>query len=156
MHLSQRSDYALRALVELAQAYPQGRLLSAKDISKSEGVPIKFLEQILLTLKHAGIVRSKMGVKGGYTLAKDPNQITFGSVIRIFEGPVAPIGCVNPNEKSLCSELWHCKFHRVMVNLRDAISGVIDKTTLADVMGPVPANQGQAPNLVTIHVQTAS
>ena len=150
MHLSQRSDYALRALVELAQAFPENRLLSAKDISKSEGVPIKFLEQILLTLKHAGLIRSKMGVKGGYTLAKAPNQITFGAIIRIFEGPVAPIGCVNPEQKSLCDEWWHCKFHRVMINLREAISGVIDKTTLADVMGPVPDNQGPRPQGVSI------
>lgn len=142
MHLSQRSDYAFRALVELSQAHIKGEWLTAKDIASKEGIPIKFLEQIMLTLRHAGLVKSRMGVKGGYTLAKAPNEITFGTVIRIFEGPIAPIGCVNPAEVSLCSELWHCKFHGVMLRLRDAISGVVDQTTLADVMGPIPKDQG--------------
>jgi len=144
MHLSQKSDYAFRALVELGLAYRRHQILSAKDIASKEGIPLKFLEQILLTLKHAGIIQSKMGVKGGYTLAKAPEQITFGAVIRIFEGPIAPIGCVHPEQQSLCSELWHCKFHSVMVRLRDAIAGVVDHTTLADVIGPDSPPSGKA------------
>lgn len=137
--------------MELAQAHQRDQWLTAKDIAGKEGIPIKFLEQILLTLKHAGLIHSRMGVKGGYTLAKRPDQITFGAIIRIFEGPIAPIQCVNPEEKNLCAELWHCKFHGVMVRLREAISGVVDKTSLADVIGP--ASPGPSP--MPIGVPTA-
>src|SRR3989338_2600697 len=104
MRLSQRSDYAMRAMVELGMAFQGQRPVSAKDIASREGVPIKFLEQILLTLKHAGFVRSKMGVKGGYTLAMSPEQITFGQVVRVFEGPLSPIGCVDVQNPTFCSE----------------------------------------------------
>jgi Rrf2 family protein len=130
-------------MVELALTYHDRRFLTARDIAKSEGVPIKFLEQILLTLKHAGFVDSKMGARGGYALKKPPGEITFGAVIRTFEGAIAPIGCVDLNNPKFCSELWHCRFHRVMSMLRDAISNIVDKTTLADVCGQDFLPQGQ-------------
>jgi len=133
MKLSQRSDYALRAMVELALAYNDGTFLSARDIAKREGIPGKYLEQILFTLKTADYVESKMGVHGGYSLARPPQEITMGDIIRTFEGTVAPIGCVSTTNPKPCPELWHCRFHRVMADLRDAISGVVDHTTLADL-----------------------
>lgn len=133
MNLSKRTDYALRAMVELALVYEKKEYLSAKEISKRESIPIKFLEQILAKLKNVGYVESRIGPGGGYMLLKTPDSITFGSIIRLFEGDVAPIGCVSIDHPRFCSEKWHCRFHRVMTELRDAISGVIDTTTLADV-----------------------
>ena len=133
MNLSKRTDYALRAMVELALVYETKEYLSAKEISKRESIPIKFLEQILSKLKNVGYVESRIGPGGGCMLLKTPDSITFGSIIRLFEGDVAPIGCVSIEHPRFCSEKWHCRFHRVMAELRDAISGVIDATTLADV-----------------------
>ncbi len=133
MNLSRRTDYALRAMVELGLVYAKQEYLSAKEISKRESIPIKFLEQILAKLKNEGYVDSRIGPGGGYILIKAPESITFGSIIRLFEGSVAPIGCISIEHPSYCSEKWHCRFHVVMAELRDAISGVIDKKTLADV-----------------------
>jgi Rrf2 family protein len=133
MNLSKRTDYALRAMVELALVYGKQDYLSTKEIAKRESIPIKFLEQILAKLKIMGYIESRIGPGGGYMLLKNPDSITFGSIIRLFEGDVAPIGCVSIEHPRFCSEKWHCRFHRVMAELRDAISGIIDMTTLADV-----------------------
>jgi Rrf2 family cysteine metabolism transcriptional repressor len=133
MNISKRTDYALRAMVQLAMVYSDRKYLSAKEISKSEGIPRKFLEQILSTLKSVGYVESRIGPGGGYMLIKTPQEITFGDLIRLFEGDIAPIGCVKIDHPKFCSEKWHCRFHKVMADLRDAISGVVDNTTLADV-----------------------
>ena len=133
MNISKRTDYALRAMVELALVYNDQNYVSAKEISKSEGIPLKFLEQILSTLKNVGYVESRVGPGGGYMLIKPPHETTFGDLIRLFEGDVAPIGCVKIDNPKFCSEKWHCRFHKVMADLRDAISGVVDNTTLADV-----------------------
>jgi Rrf2 family protein len=123
----------LRALVEISLAYNERKLISAKEIAKLEGIPIKYLEQILSNLKLSGFVVSEQGAKGGYSLARPPHEITFGEVIRSLEGTLSPIGCVDLKDPKFCSELWHCRFHQIMTKLRQAISEVVDNTTLADV-----------------------
>ncbi len=133
MKLSIRTDYAFRALVEIAMAHKHQKYIAAKEISERESIPVKFLEQILASLKKSGFVISKKGTHGGYTLARPPSEITFGEVICSLEGSTAPIGCVDSTNPKYCSELWHCRFHLVMAKLRDAISGVVDNTTLADI-----------------------
>lgn len=146
MHLSKKSDYALRAMVELAVPRPAVHPIKSREIAEKHGIPIHFLEQILHHLKHAGLVNSHLGTSGGYTLAKAPQYITFGEIVRLFEGSIAPIGCVDPAQPSPCSDMLSCRFHQVMARLRDAMAGVMDHTTLADVAGP---------QILGVHPETA-
>ncbi len=132
MQLSKKSDYALRAMVELA-ACPGGASMNAGALAKKHDIPLPFLEQILHDLKRAGLVKSRLGATGGYTLARPPQDITFGQVIRVMEGSLAPIGCVDLTAPVSCTNLASCRFHQVMARLRDAIGSVVDHTTLADV-----------------------
>src|SRR6266571_6632366 len=87
---SKKSEYGLRALIELTKNY--GRPITRQQIGERQNVPVVFLEQILLRLKHAGLVASTRGVQGGYALIKLPSKVTLGHVIRILDGPLAPIG----------------------------------------------------------------
>lgn len=106
-----------------------------KDIAKREQIPAKFLEQILLTLKNAGLLHSKMGVGGGYYLAKPPDQISLGQIVRTLDGPLAPLRCVSQiaYEPCGCPDERTCGLRMVMFDVRSAISQVLDNTTLADV-----------------------
>ncbi len=140
MKISNRTDYALRAMVELSLAHGKKEFLSAKKIADKENIPIKFLEQILTKLKNAQYAESRLGPNGGYMLIQSPEDITFGDVIRLFEGDLAPIGCVNLENPTFCSEKWHCRFRRVMVQLRNAVSNIVDHTTFADVCIPPSGN----------------
>ena len=133
MKLSNRSDYALRALIEISLHFDEGSLISAKEISDREGIPIKYLEQILLTLKLAGFVESHQGVNGGYTLARPPEQITFGDVIRTIEGSLTSLSCAEEKPEKSLTETWHNRFQTVMIRLKNAITDVVDNTTLADI-----------------------
>ena len=133
MKLSNRTDYALRALIEISLHYDEGGLISAKEISKREGIPIKYLEQILLALKLAGFVGSHQGINGGYTLTRPPEQITFGEVIRTIEGSVTSLDCAENKADQSITKSWHQGFQNVMVRLKNAITDVVDNTTLADI-----------------------
>ena len=143
MKLSAKGDYALRALMDLASCYNQ-RLVQTHEMAMNHGIPEKFLEQILRDLKNARIVTAKSGTNGGYSLSRPPDKITFGEVIRLMDGPLAPIGCVSLMYYNQCSEEPICKFQMVMKRVRDAIADIIDNTTLADVTGdnaPVKPHQ---------------
>ena len=136
MKLSKKSEYGLRALLELTLAY--GRTtLQRHEIADHQHIPVEFLEQILLTLKRAGLVASRRGIKGGYTLIKQPQEISLSQVIRILDGPLAPIGCVSKTAYQKCSECPYankpqCPVQHVMGTVRDAIAGILDHYTLAD------------------------
>lgn len=136
MKLSKKSEYGLRALLELTLAH--GRTtLQRHDIADRQHIPIEFLEQILLMLKRAGLVASRRGIKGGYTLIKQPGEISLGQVIRILDGPLAPIGCVSKTAYQKCNECPYadkpqCPLQHVMGTVRDAIAGILDHYTLAD------------------------
>ncbi len=134
MKLSKRGEYGLRAMVDLA-SQPPGVVAPMKEIAQREQIPVKFLEQILLTLRNAGLLRSRMGVGGGYSLAKAPSEITLGQIIRILDGPLAPIRCVSQSayEKCACPDEKTCGLRLVMFDVRNAISEILDRTTLADV-----------------------
>ncbi len=133
MKLSNRTDYALRALVEISLVYGDGEYISAKEISERQDISLKYLEQILTSLKRSGFIESRQGINGGYTLARKPEDITFGAVIRSIEGSLAPLACVD-NKKSAHAPInWKNRFQMVMTNLRDAIDNVVDNTTLADI-----------------------
>jgi len=136
MKLSKKSEYGLRALLELTMAHGMSPL-QRQDIAARQHIPIEFLEQILLALKRAGLLSSRRGTKGGYRLIKPPKEITLGQVIRILDGPLAPIGCVSKTAYQKCSDCPYtdharCPVQHVMGTVRDAISGILDNYSLAD------------------------
>lgn len=136
MKLSKKSEYGLRALLELTLAYNHATL-QRHDIAARQHIPVEFLEQILLALKRAGILSSRRGMKGGYTLIKPPDEISLGQVIRILDGPLAPISCVSKTAYQKCADCPYtdkaqCPVQQVMGTVRDAIAGILDHYTLAD------------------------
>ena len=138
MRLSKRGEYGLRAMIALADMQKQNpnALVQIKDLSARENISPKFLEQILLTLKNAGLLHSKMGVGGGYHLARTPREITLGQIFRTLDGPIAPIRCVShmAYEACECPDEETCGLRMAMFDVRNAIVTVLDKTTLADVI----------------------
>ena len=137
MKLSKKGEYALRSLINLGIAAEVGRsLVQVSELADSEQLPTKFLEQILQALKDAGLVVSARGKFGGYRLAKPPKQITIGEVVRLIDGPLAPIGCVSQTAytKCTCPDEEHCGLRMLMLDVRNAIAGILDRYTLADVV----------------------
>ena len=133
--LSQKAKYALKALCRLARG-PQGQLMLVSDIAEREQAPRKFLELILLDLKRHGLVYSQRGKHGGYALAKPAAQITIGEVIRILDGPLAPLPCASLTGYRRCSDCDDegvCPVRLVMRKVRDAMADIVDNTTIGDV-----------------------
>src|SRR4051812_11778734 len=134
--LSQKSKYALRAMLMLAQQRP-GEMVLAADIAKKRKVPRKFLELILLDLKKRGLLHAKRGKNGGYCLARPSNKITFGEIVRITDGPLAPLACASLTAYRKCDDCEDersCSIRRVMRSVRDASAAILDKQTLADAL----------------------
>ncbi|HVN64960.1 MAG TPA: Rrf2 family transcriptional regulator [Candidatus Binataceae bacterium] len=139
--LSNKAKYALKALTVLAKEYGQGPVLIA-EIAHREEIPPKFLELILLELKNQGVLQSKKGKGGGYFLARKPDQISVGHVIRILDGPLAPLPCVSKTAYMRCHECRDertCGIRIVMKQVRDATAKILDSTTLADMLHRVEA-----------------
>jgi len=137
MKLSKRGEYALRTLIALGLSHEAKRpLVQVSELAEQENLPIKFLEQIMYSLKEAGFVTSQRGKFGGYRLAQPATKISIGKVVRILEGPLAPIGCVSQTayEKCSCPDEEHCGLRMLMLDVRNAIAGVLDRYTLADVV----------------------
>ena len=136
MRLSKKSEYGLRALLELTLAYGKTSL-QRHDIADRRHIPVEFLEQILLALKRAGLLASRRGMKGGYQLIKRPEEITVGQVVRILDGPLAPISCVSKTAYQKCRDCPYadkpvCPVQHVMGPVRDAIANILDNYTLND------------------------
>lgn len=136
MKLSKKSEYGLRALLELTQFYGK-ETLQRQQIAERQHIPVEFLEQILLALKRAGLLASRRGIKGGYTLIKSPDEITLGQVIRILDGPLAPIACVSKTAYQKCPDCPyaskpHCPLQDAMGEVRNAIADILDHYTLND------------------------
>jgi Rrf2 family protein len=132
--ISQRAKYALRALLVLAEA-PPGEPLMISEISKRQAIPKKFLEQILLELKRAGLVESRRGRLGGYALARSAEKITFGEVVRLLDGPVALLPCLSRiayRRCSDCADEANCEIRRVFARVAEATREVLDSTSIAD------------------------
>lgn len=132
--LSMKAKYAIRALMVLAKE--GGRMLAIKAIAEEADVPQKFLEAILLELKHHGVVDSKRGIFGGYFLAKEAREITVGNIVRVLDGPLAPIRCASFTAYQKCDDCVDektCEIRKVMLVVRNAISGVLDNKTLEDM-----------------------
>ena len=145
MRLSKRGEYGLRAMIFIAAAshsyQGENGMVQTKDIAEKENIPAKYLEQILLTLKNAGLLHSKMGVGGGYYLGRPANEINLGQVFRILDGPVAPIRCVSQMayEPCGCPDEATCGLRLTMLDVRNAIANILDRTSLADVIERVEA-----------------
>src|SRR5512139_314212 len=140
MRLSKRGEYGLRAMIDLAAALSDqngngSTVVQIKDIAERQHIPAKFLEQILLTLKNAGMLHSRMGVGGGYYLARPADEITLGHIVRVLDGPLAPVRCVSQMayEPCGCPDENTCGLRLIMLDVRNAIANILDGTTLADV-----------------------
>jgi Rrf2 family protein len=137
MRLSKRGEYGLRAMIVLAAPESDGKtsIVQIREIAEREQMPAKFLEQILLALKNAGMLHSKMGVGGGYHLARPASEISMGQIVRVLDGPLAPVKCVSQMayEQCGCPDEATCGLRLVMADVRNAISAVLDGTSLADV-----------------------
>ena len=135
MRLSKRGEYGLRALQDLAMHYGTGPVPN-KNLAERNNIPPKFLEQILLTLKHGHIILSQKGPRGGYYLARSPEQITLAEVVRLLDGPLAPVSCVSEvaYEPCGCPDMQNCGLRRVMKDVRDTVARMMENTTLADLV----------------------
>ena len=139
MKLSTKGEYASRAMLELSLKYDKGPQHIHK-ISMAQDIPQRFLEQILLLLKRAGYLKSKKGPKGGYYLAKPPAEINVAEVIRVLEGPLAPIDCVSVMAHEPCPREATCGLRWLWKEVRDSVAEILERTTFADLVrlnGPI-------------------
>lgn len=137
--LSQRGRYALKAMINLTRAAPASKQVSA--IAAEEQIPRKFLEAIMTDLRRAGLVDSRVGKTGGYTLARDPAAITFGEVVRLTDGPLALIPCASQSAYAPCADCPDevaCALRRVMIEVRAQMSDVLDHVSLSEAAGGPP------------------
>jgi Rrf2 family protein len=134
--ISQKAKYALRALAALARA-PERKPVLIADIAEQQKIPKKFLEQILLDLKHRGFVISKRGKDGGYLLLKSPEDITFGEILRLIDGPIAPLPCLSQTAYRKCDDCLSeqdCEIRHVFARVADATREVLFSATIADTL----------------------
>ena len=134
--ISKRTQYGLKAVLALGRRYGEGPVLIA-TLADTERIPLKFLEVILLALKGRGLLESKKGKHGGYQLSRPPSTITVGSLVRMLEGPLAPLPCASETAFRPCDEcgdIESCGTRIIMRQVRDAMADVLDRTTLADLI----------------------
>lgn len=134
--LTNKGKYGLKALVHLAGIPPETTRQVA-EVAAAEQIPKKFLDTILLDLRNAGFVRSKKGPGGGYALARPASEIFIGAVVRTLDGPLAPIACASRTAYQPCDDcddLAGCAVRLTMLEVRDAMAAVLDRTTLADMV----------------------
>ena len=137
MRVSKRGEYALRSLINLGIAQALGRpMLQIAELAKRENIPVKFLEAILLELNRAGYLASKRGKGGGYFLKKPMDKIRIGDVVRLIDGPLAPISCASVTAYAPCScpDEAHCGLRMIMVDVRNAIAAILDRYTLEQLV----------------------
>jgi Rrf2 family protein len=132
--LTNKGKYGLKALVYLAQL-PQGQLALVNDIAGANNIPKKFLDAILGELRNAGFVQSRKGKGGGYRLARLPEDIRVGSIVRVLDGPLAPYPCASRTRYEPCDDcdVTTCQVRHIMLDVREAIAEVLDHKTLAEM-----------------------
>jgi Rrf2 family protein len=134
--ISNKAKYAFRALLAIAAA-PEGEALTSPEIARRYGIPHKFLEQILLDLKKAGVLDSRRGKSGGYVMLRPADTVSFGEVLRIFEGPLAPLPCLSRQSYRRCEDCVNeasCEIRREFGRAYDASRQVLDSRTIADAL----------------------
>jgi Rrf2 family protein len=139
MKISKKTDYALRVLFTLVEHYGRGPI-PIRELARRNEVPKRFLEHILLELKSQDLVGSLPGRNGGYVLAKSPEKITMGQIVRYFDGVLAPIPCVSVTDYKRCSQEPVCRFRRVFLQIRNKTAEIMDRVTLASVYAGKPVS----------------
>ena len=132
--LTKKGKYGLKALVHLSQM-PEGQLAFVNDIARSNNIPKKFLDAILGELRNAGFVQSRKGKLGGYMLARPPVNIQIGHVVRVLDGPLAPFPCASRTRYERCEDcdVETCQVRHIMLDVRNAIAEVLDRTSLTQM-----------------------
>ncbi|WP_342641628.1 RrF2 family transcriptional regulator [Rhodoligotrophos ferricapiens] len=141
--ISQKTKYALQALIVLARA-GRGVVVNIGELAEARGIPPRFLEQILLILKHNALVASRRGPRGGYTLLRSPSEITIGSILRMVEGPLAPLPCLSKRAYRRCEDCadeGSCEIRRIFFEVHQATTNVLDRLTLKDALADTPSWQ---------------
>ncbi|OAT85010.1 RrF2 family transcriptional regulator [Desulfotomaculum copahuensis] len=149
MRLSTRGHYGLKAMFDLAQHYGAAPV-PLKLIAERQSLSEHYLEQLLGALRKAGLVKSVRGAQGGYMLAREPDRIKVGDVIRVLEGPIAPVDCVNETNPAECDQFECCVTRTVWAKVRDSIAGVLDSISLGDMCRDArqihPGGEGSGPS----------
>jgi len=140
MRISMKADYAVRALLDLAQHYGEG-LVQSGDIASRQGIPEPYLDQLLTILRKAGFIRSIRGPQGGHALAKPPSGISLGAVITALEGSLAPIDCVD--EAGSCARVSACAQREIWQEVAQATQRVLNATTIGELVQRQQQRQGQ-------------
>jgi Rrf2 family transcriptional regulator, cysteine metabolism repressor len=143
LNLSQKCQYAVRAILELSKRHGQGAI-SAAEIAVSQAVPQRFLEIILNELKPTGLLDSRRGVQGGYYLTTDPREITVGRIIRLVDGPLDPVRCTGDKESTVCPLKENCSLIQLWNQAKEAVEKVYDATTFQDLVDREKYLKGQS------------
>ena len=133
MKISTKGRYALRLMLDLAM-HNTGEPVSLKDIAKRQDISDKYLEQIISVLNKAGFVQSIRGAQGGYILRRKPEEYTVGMILRLTEGSLAPVACIDDDNRIACDRENDCVTMEIWKRLNEAINGVVDHITLADMV----------------------
>jgi len=133
MVISQKCQYAVRAVFELSKRHGEGPVRIAR-VAEAQAIPVRFLEVILNQLKQGGFVLSQRGARGGYLLAGSPEELTVGDIIRFVEGPLGPVECAMGGSRTDCPLYGDCVFLPMWEKVRAAISGVYDQTTFQSLV----------------------
>lgn len=144
MRISKKAEYALRALAAMARQ--PGKSWSIHELAANERIPVKFLEQILLALRRAGMLSSKRGVGGGYTLMRESAGIRIGEVVGIFDGPIAPVACAaeKPDDACSCPDRRSCPIRLMMTEVRKEMTAIFDGRTIEDLLRLAPGSGSMA------------
>jgi Rrf2 family protein len=145
--LSKKAKYAIKALVALAERRPDDPMRIV-DLAREEQIPPKFLELILLSLKNHGILQSRKGKGGGYLLGRDPADIYLGQIVRMFDGPLAPVPCASQTAYVRCADCRNeavCGVHLAMKEVRDATAKILDGTSIASLRNQIIRAAGSGP-----------
>ncbi|GGA97811.1 Rrf2 family transcriptional regulator [Brucella endophytica] len=136
--LTKKGKYGLKAMVHLAEV-AEGEVATVQDIATTRRIPRKFLDNILAELRNAGLVTSRKGKGGGFRLAQPANEIRIGNIIRVLDGPLAPISCASKTDYRPCEDCTEddCEVRRMMLEVREAVATVLDNKTLAEAGAPV-------------------
>jgi Rrf2 family protein len=147
MKISTKIRYGTRAMLELASHYGEGPI-ELKEIAKRESISVKYLEQVIVPLRTAGLVKSVRGSKGGYSLAKPPSEICLNDLIEILEGPLNLIECLN--DSRVCQRIPYCVTRDIWKEVSEAIQGIFHSVTLEDMVNRRKEKEGRIPPMYQI------
>jgi Rrf2 family protein len=152
LHFSTRGEYGVRLMVELARHYGSGPV-SLHEMAEHEELPRPYLEQLVASLRTAGLVASTRGAHGGYELTRDPSEIRMSRVIEALEGPIAPMVCTSedPHVAEACGRTGFCNVNLMWVKVRDAVIGALDSLTLAELALPRSPHPYHSLPVLSIH-----